>query len=205
MIDKKPSSNTKYQQLNPFRSASLSNTSWVVYAEGFKRAAEILIENVTTTFEINTVIYPTLALFRQYVELTLKEIISYGQYLEEHDVRQGGHDLKNLWAVAKSYIKKHCKDLKKEKINRIELLIYELHELDPTSEATRYPYVKSKTASRGLTESFSYEAEPINLDELAGKITELGGLLKSVANYLSVCQDLEADFRRDHYPGLEYF
>ena len=188
----------------PVRLASLSNTSWVVYAEGFKHAAEILIRNVTTTFEINTVIFPIIALFRQYVELTLKEILSYGQYLEEHVVRQGGHDLKNLWAAAKSYIRKHCDDIKNEKINRVELLICELHDLDPTSEATRYPYVKSKTASSGLIESFSYETKPINLDDLAGKITELGVLLKSVANYMAVCQDFEAEFRREHYGYMDY-
>ena len=114
----KPSSN-----INPFRNASLgviNEDSWCVYAEGFKRAAELLIENVKTTFEINTVVYPILTLYRQYVELTLKEIIAYGQYLERHDVRQGGHDLKKLWAAAKSYIRKHCKEFEKEKLDTIE-------------------------------------------------------------------------------------
>lgn len=202
MTDKeKPSLGAGSKQINPFRNASLNNASWVVYAEGFKRAAELLIENISTTFELNTVIFQILALFRQYVELTLKEIITYGQYLEEHHVRQGGHDLKNLWNAAKSYIRKHYKNYEKEKLDRIELLIYELHELDPTSEATRYPFVKSKTASSKLRESFSYEAKPINIDELAIKIAELGLLLKYVANYLSVCQDLEAEFRMEYYNG----
>lgn len=75
--------------------------------------------------------------------------------------------------------------------------------MDPTSEATRYPFVKSKTATSGLAESFSYEAKPINLDELAGKIIELGGLLHDVASYMSVCQDLEAEFRAEYYDGWE--
>ena len=74
MTDKeKFSSNTTHLQTNLFRNAVLSNTSWVIYAEGFKRAAEILISNIKTTFEMNTVIFPILALFRQYVELTLKD------------------------------------------------------------------------------------------------------------------------------------
>lgn len=82
MIDKKTSTHTKYTKTDPSRNAWLHNTSWVVYAEGFKRAAEILIENVSNTFEKNTVIFPILALFRQYVELTLKEIISYANILK---------------------------------------------------------------------------------------------------------------------------
>jgi len=176
--------------------------SWSIYADGFRRAAELLIANVKSTYERNTVIFPILALYRQYVELTLKEIIAYGQYLDTHDVRQGGHDLKNLWTAAKSYIRKHYQGFEKTQLDRIEQVVCELHELDPTSEATRYPFVKSKVAPGGQAPSVSYDMDPINLDMLAEKIRELGDMLHDVTNFLSVCQDLEAEFRADYYRGL---
>lgn len=192
-------------KINPLRNASVNmvrQDSWCIYTDGFKRAAELLITNVESTHEINTVIFPILALYRQYVELSLKEIIAYGQYLEEHDVQQGGHDLKNLWVTAKSYIKKHYQDFGKGQLGRIEQLVCELYQLDPTSEATRYPFVKSKAVSSGRAPSFSYDAAPTNLDMLTEKIRELGDLLHDIMNYLSVCRNLEAEFRADYYRGL---
>lgn len=197
--------NTGSPKINRVRNASVNmvrQDSWCIYADGFKRAAELLIANVQSTYEINTVIFPILALYRQYVELTLKEIIGYGQYLDEHNVQQGGHDLKNLWAAANSYIQRHYQAFAKDRLDRIEQLICALHELDPTSEATRYPFVKSKAALSGQTTSFTYNSDPINLDVLAEQIRELGDLLHDVANYLSVCQDLEAEFRADYYRNL---
>lgn len=206
MTDKElPPGNMDSLGKNPLRQASLNlvcEDSWSIYADGFRRAAELLIANIKSTYERNTVIFPILALYRQYAELTLKEIIAYGQYLEQHDIRQGGHNLKSLWASAKSYIRKHYRDFEKDQLYRIEQLVHELHELDPTSEATRYPFVKPKLAPNGQTRSFSYDAEPVNLDILAEKIRTLRELLHNVTNYLAVCQDLEAEFRADYYRGL---
>ena len=72
---------------------SVSKDGWCVNADGFRRAAEILMNNVNTTYEVNIVCFPIIALIRHNVELALKEIIAYGQYLNDHDVKQGGHDI----------------------------------------------------------------------------------------------------------------
>ncbi len=86
---------------NPFRDSVVNlvrEDSWCVYADGFKRAAELLIANVRSTHEINTVVFPILFLCRHYIELTLKEVIGYGRYLSETaGTPPGGHDLHNLW------------------------------------------------------------------------------------------------------------
>jgi hypothetical protein len=60
------------------RVAGAGADRWCLYAAGYKRAAELLIQQVRTTYEANTLIFPIIFLYRHYVEVTLKEIIEYG-------------------------------------------------------------------------------------------------------------------------------
>ena len=182
----------------PSRIASVSGVgenSWCIYADGFLRAAELLINNIKATYEINTVIFPILFLYRQYTELTLKEIIGYSQYLSEHrDVRQGGHDLKNLWCAAKSYIQRHYKETSNDELTQIQGIIQYLHKLDPTSQASRFPVISQKDSGGKRLASFAYNAEPIDIDELAAKMKVLASLFERITNFLSVCKDLRCEF-----------
>ena len=57
--------------------------------------------------------------------------------MDDHDNKQGGHDIKNLWIVAKSYIRKHMQDINKNEIRLIEKFVDDLYVLDPTSQSTR--------------------------------------------------------------------
>ena len=190
------------KRYNRFRNAAVNlirEDSWCIYADGFERAAELLIENVKSTNDVNTVIFPVLFLYRQYIELSLKEAIGYGRYLDEGpQPPPGGHDLKNLWAEAKSYIRKQVSDVPAAELDRIEKLILDIHTVDPTSEGSRYPVVKKRGAS-GRDPSFSWNSPHINLDELGDNIQVVGKFLRKVNNYLSVAQDLEAEFRADYY------
>ena len=189
-------------QYSPFRGAAVSSIredSWGIYADGFKRAAELLIGNVRSTYEINTVVFPILFLCRHHIELILKEIIGYGLYLSE-EVRTptGGHDLQNLWNEAKAYIRKEISDVSTDELEHIEHLILEIHALDPTSQGSRYPVIQKRTQS-GRSASFSWDSPHINLDELSDKIKTIGEFLHKVAVFLSAAQDLQADFREDCY------
>lgn len=179
--------------------------SWGIYADGFKRAAQLLISSVQSTYEINTVVFPILFLCRHHIELMLKEIIGYGLYLNE-EVRPppGGHDLQNLWKEAKAYIRKEISDVSTDESENIEHLILEIHALDATSEGSRYPVIKKRTQG-GRNASFSWDSPHINLDELDVKMKTIGEFLHKVANFLSVAQDLEAEFRADYYSYGYYY
>jgi hypothetical protein len=185
------------QYNNPFRSAAVSSIredSWGIYADGFNRAAELLIVNVRSTYEVNTVVFPILFLCRHHIELMLKEIIGYGLYLNQ-EVRTppGSHDLQNLWNEAKSYIRKEVLDVSADELEYVERLILDIHSLDATSEGSRYPVIKKRNAS------FSWDSPDINLDDLGEKMKTIGEFLHKVANFLSVARDLEAEFRADYY------
>jgi len=168
---------------------------WCVYADGYKRAAELLIESTKDIYETNTIIFPILALYRQYVELSLKEIIAYGQYLNgKGSIPDNEHDLKKLWLTAKNYVVAYYQSF--EQLSRIEQLIYEIHDLDPTSQGARYPFVKHKDKARRTREaSFADAPMFLSLDALNGHIHELGEMLSDVTGYLSISQDLEAEAR----------
>ena len=190
------------RKYNSFRGEAvsfISEDSWSIYADGFKRAAKLLIFTVQSTYEINTVVFPILFLCRHHIELMLKEIIGYGLYLsEEFRPPPGGHDLQKLWKEAKAYIRKEISDVSTDELENIEHLILEIHALDPTSEGSRYPVIKKRTHG-GRNASFSWDSPHINLDELDDKMNTIGDFLHKVANFLSVAQDLDAEFRADYY------
>ena len=188
---------------NPDRKAILNmmnEDSWCIYTAGFKRSVEILLESVKSTYEVNTVIFPILFLYRHYVELSLKETIGYGRYLDEQSKPlTGGHNLKNLWEEARKYIEKHVFEvIKAEELDKIEILIHEIHSIDPSSEGSRYPFVKKKK-EKGRHIPFPLNACPIDLDELYAKTKEVFDFLEKATNYLAVAKDLEAEFRLDYY------
>jgi len=186
------------KEIDPFRIASLSGItehSWPIYTIGFKKAADLIVKNARTACDRNTLIFPVLFLYRQYIELSLKEIIGYAQYLSKDSVRQGGHNLKNLWAAARSYIKKYHKEISETEFTAAEDIILELHEIDPTSQASRYPIVKDKSKGRGLVSSFEFDAKPVNIDRLYNKMQKLHAFLEKESTYLSICQDFENEFR----------
>lgn len=190
----------KYDASRNARVNDIGKDSWCLYADGFMRAGDILIDNVRSTYEINTVIFPILFLYRQYLELSLKETIGYGYYLDEESKQPpSGHDLKNLWDQAKACIRKHQSEITAPEIENIERLILDFYAIDPTSQGSRYPVInKGKKGGRSRA-SFSWDSSNIHLDELAAKIKMIHMFFEKVTNYLSVAQDLKAKFPKDCY------
>lgn len=187
---------------NPDRNAVLNmmnENSWCLYTAGFKPGVEILLESVKPTYEVNTVIFPILLLYRHYVEISLKEAIGYGRYLDEQSKPlTGGHNLQNLWEEARKSIEKHIAEtIKAEELDRIEVLIHEIHSIDPSSEGSHYPFVKKKK-EKVQHVPFPLNTPPINLDELSIKTKKVFYFLDKATNYLAVAQDFEAEFRSDY-------
>jgi len=77
-------------------------------------------------------------------------------------------------------------------------VILELYDLDPTSEASRYPVVK-KREGNSRAASFSQGPTHINIDDLADKMKSVSEFLHYITGILSVAQDLEAEYRSEFY------
>jgi hypothetical protein len=129
----------------------------------------------------------------------LKEAIGYGRYLDEQSKPlTGGHNLQNLWEEARKSIEKHIAEtIKARELNKIEVLIHEIHSIDPSSEGSRYPFVKKKN-EKVQHVPFPLNTPPINLDERSIKTKKVFDFLDKATNYLAVAQDFEAEFRSDY-------
>jgi hypothetical protein len=47
------------------RAAGSMSSDWCIYADRYKRAADLLVETVRSTYELNTVVFPIIFLYRQ--------------------------------------------------------------------------------------------------------------------------------------------
>lgn len=167
---------------------------WCVYADGYKRAPELLIDNVGTTYARNTVIFPTLSMYHHWIELTLKDIIVMGQYLR-HEAPHVPlhHKIKDLWSEAKGILRRVVKSVREGDLDEVTRVIDEIAGLNPEGVPARFPVTKDGRASS------SFDAPDINLDDLRAKMDRLAQLLKRSVDLLAIEVDFEAEYRSDAY------
>lgn len=111
------------------------------YIDGYKLAADLLISNVIETANNqDTLVYPIIFLYRQHIELLLKNIILHGRILQEETPNfPTHHNLMNLWNTVKGIINFALKKNNTKEIIQITNLLVEFSEIDPQSMAFRYP------------------------------------------------------------------
>ena len=143
-----------------------------LYAEGYKKAGDIVVHSLQDDrFEIDFVIYPIVFLYRQYVELRLKEIIRDGRQLFDEDgTFPKHHKIKELWKEARVILEKVWPDGPKEDLNAVESIISQFSEKDPDSISFRYD--KNKKG-----EDTTSDTEYINVRNLYEVINRISGLL----------------------------
>lgn len=122
------------------------NPSYRDYAEGFARAAVILINDAIVTRDVDQQIYPICFNMRHAVELSLKyQILMLESIRAESSIGQfdlaGSHDIGNIW----EYCKKSA-ELKDKRFgnlfNDLDGYIKDIAEIDPTGQTFRYPLNK---------------------------------------------------------------
>ncbi|RYD03839.1 hypothetical protein N752_17275 [Desulforamulus aquiferis] len=115
--------------------------SWGLYAEGYKRSADILVIHVQETHsDQDLLIYPIVFLYRQFIELKLKEIIKDGSQLIENPKEiPMHHSILNLWKDCRHILERVWPDGPKDDLEAVEKCICEFSEIDPRSMSFRYP------------------------------------------------------------------
>jgi hypothetical protein len=128
------------------------------YRYGFYQAAYTIAVGMVneTGPRGESLAYPMIWCFRQFVELSLKRIISIGIDLDFYDdgldVRKEalGHNLDALWYRAEPVLRLvGLGDLSSDFFRRVNDIIAELHGLDPRSTAFRYATTQQDTRSLG--------------------------------------------------------
>lgn len=182
---------------DPWHNAYLDRVPmpWGLYADGYRKAANLLVERCETFYDRNTLIYPIAFLYRQYIELALKEFILDGNRVvaEPHPLPTH-HGLDQLWGVCKEIICERRLPVSPGDLAAVERGIREFSNFDPTSDAFRYPVDKKGTPSKPLTAgSLSIRGLAATMDQVAARLRKLDGLLGADV-------DLEREFHHDLYP-----
>lgn len=182
---------------DPWHNAYLDRVPmpWCLYADGYRRAASLLVERSETFYDRNTLIYPIAFLYRQYLELTLKEFILDGNevVVAAHPLPKS-HKLDELWELCKRILHERDLPIRKAELTAIEKGIREFSKFDPTSEAFRYPVNK-----RG-SPSIPPATKALSIRGLAAAMDELAAYLRTLESLLGADVDLEREFRSELYP-----
>jgi hypothetical protein len=150
---------------------------WAAYADGYKKAADILVAHVLeTTADQDFLVYPITFLYRHYLELRLKGLIIIGQELSRSESRararrnrgRKGHNLKDLWKETRQLVERVWPDGPKGELDDVEGCIRRFADVDASSQAFRYPSLTDRTQSlRNLT-----HINLRNLSEVMGRVAD---------------------------------
>lgn len=173
-----------------------------VYIAGYKEAGDRLVQSVMEDrAHQDTLVYPTVLLYRQYLELSLKQLIREGNQLLRTPFKWGpvgfprGHNLLILWDKA-------CIEIFRDMGTKYESLYIPDHDLamvrnllaqfveqDPDSYAFRYPTdMNNEPSFPGL--------HVINVRNLAELMEKLSNFFDGAATAISVHWDLEQEVSR---------
>lgn len=170
-----------------------SNDALELYVVGYKAAADSLVERIIKTGQHqDSLVFPICYLYRQYIELRLKEIIQSGRRLldEPGDFPQH-HNISHLWDTAVSILKK-VSDGKLEPPAFLLLpshVVTEFSKIDPVSFAFRYP--SDKKGANPL-EGLSH----INLRRVADYVNVFAKAMDAASTAISVYLDQKHEFIR---------
>jgi hypothetical protein len=173
------------------------------YREGYLRGAQLLVQQVgETSRDQDFLVYPIVFLYRHYIELTLKDIITRARYLVERELSEAekkhltSHRLDLLWNDFKPLSGDIAKagvwvDLPPEDIHGIEDYILQISEVDPNSYSLRYAH--SKKGEPSLPELLTH----INLRHFGELMDRLARYLWGIDTGISVLEDMKHDYESE--------
>jgi hypothetical protein len=177
---------------------------WHQYITGYKRAGDILITHAKDTMSNQDyIVLPVVFLYRQYLELQLKQLIRDGRaLLDQSPEFPKTHDLGKLWnecsQVLSQVFLEDTDDETSTEIRDDSLAIRECIEqfasIDPTSMAFRYPVGKEGEVL------LPDDARVINLSNLADVINKIANYLDGAATGISVYLDTKQEME-EYYAG----
>lgn len=171
------------------------NKDLSAYAKGYKDAADFIVNgaidgNRSYTFNVSYLVFPVVFLYRQYIELRLKEIILRGIRTnhEKHSIPKH-HRVDELWRHARPYVE-HIAP--KDGLDALEVCIQEFSSFDMEGMAFRYPVDKQDKPHLP-------EWTVINLRHLGETMDRVGNLLDDSAEVLYIGLQQRSEFSNEYY------
>jgi len=165
------------------------------YAKGYKDAADVIVNGViegnrSYTFRVPYLVFPVVFLYRQYIELRLKEAILLGIRInyEQHGLPKH-HRIDEIWKHARPYMEEVSLS-PHDDLDALEACIQEFCLLDPDGMAFRYP--ADKEGKPHLP-----EWTVINLKHLGETMEKIGNLLDGATEVMFIALQQRAEFQED--------
>ncbi|MEN5230805.1 hypothetical protein [Brevundimonas naejangsanensis] len=154
------------------------HTRMVLMMSGYKRAADLMVAHASTArTDRDTLVFPILFNYRQYIELSLKYLIAtYGPAVDVEAIWRS-HDLSVLWARFQAVVQGFDiadDDGADEAVGRI---VAEFAAVDPGSFSHRYPV---DTKGRRIALAFDH----LHLTVLADVMNAVDGYFTGCDGYL---------------------
>ena len=178
-------------------------TQFYGYCNGYKESADRLIDDAIASQEIarlDTVVFPALFLYRQFIELSLKQTIlqfSSGKYSERIAIfKKLNHDLVARWNEFIKILPEARDSDEKTTLEVVEKYIQEFTMVDKSSFSFRYPITKDLELIFG-------KEQRINLRHVKDRMAELEAFFSGADAYmqdLRTCEnEMLAEFKNDCY------
>ncbi len=163
--------------------------NWELYASGYKTAAEVLVQYVIDTrSERDTLVFPIVFNYRQYLELRCKEIIRMGRMLANEAAEFPlTHDLEQLWRLCREIIADSEPSASEIDLEAIDESIAQFCAIDAKSEAFRYPVDREGNAS--IPEALRV----LNVRQLRDVMSRVASFFDGVSMAFSAYLDYKAD------------
>ncbi len=160
-----------------------------IMAEGFKRSADIIVENrFETSPQGDLAFWPAVFLYRHAIELLLKEVIRHDSRLRRRPIDNkilGSHALEPLWASARPLLNKSGSGQLFQVVNEV---VTDLHAVDPRGEAFRY--YQSKSGGKYLMELPSGTSLEYFADKASQCVMVLDGSLTEIFESMAVNDEM---------------
>ena len=173
---------------------------WELYVIGYKQAADALVDYVKQThLHQDTLVFPVVFLYRQYLELRLKQLLRDGFQLLDQSARfPKTHQLGRLWAGCRPMLSRVEPAVSESELEAVDEAIAEFTAVDPTSQAFRYP--TDREGKRSLAADLRY----INLRNLAEVMERIANFFDSAAMMISVYLEQKRDVEREYGAEFDY-
>jgi len=183
---------------------------WSNYTTEYEEAVNLLLDTMTKTGRLNFMVFPTIFLYRHYIELMLKEIIlNNWEYLGIYRRFPGGHDLYKLWKMCREALQETDKLVDSQfaesqryieeilqAYDTLEADLNRFAEIDPDSQHFRYP-VDSQGNPIVLDKSLLIEL----LHELPDLVARISYNLDGISTGIhTILQDKHDGLAQQEYP-----
>ncbi len=152
---------------------------WTEYAIGHKDAADLLAEHAERNqrSNIDGLVYPIMFLYRQYLELHLKDLARELKILRNLPESAKNHDINSLWKQVIADLKLVHPDHLGDEYEEISRLVGEISSVDPGSMAFRYPDDKGG-------KPYLQNINPINVRHVREVIGKIAAVLDATSSYV---------------------